>query len=69
VSYYEWAQDVQREKWSVDAIAERLEQTMRAGMDRVLEAADRYGSDWRAAAQALAIERVAEAARLRAIYP
>lgn len=69
VSYYEWVQDVQREKWSVDAISERLEQTMRAGMDRVLEAADLYSTDWRAAAQALAIERVAEAARLRAIYP
>ena len=69
VSYYEWVQDVQREMWSVEAIAGRLERTMRAGMDRVLAASERYGTDWRTAAQALAIERVAEASRLRAIYP
>lgn len=69
VSYYEWVQDVQRQKWTSDAIAEQLERTMRTGMDRVLGAADRYGTDWRTAAQALAIERVAEASRLRAIYP
>jgi glutamate dehydrogenase (NAD(P)+) len=69
VSYYEWVQDVQREKWSVEAISTRLERTMRAGMDRMLAAADRYGTDWRTAAQALAIERVAEASRLRSIYP
>jgi len=69
VSYYEWVQDVQREMWSAESIAERLEKTLRAGMARVLEAADRYGTDWRTGAQALAIERVAEASRLRAIYP
>ncbi len=69
VSYYEWVQDVQRQKWTSEAIAEQLERTMRTGMQRVLEAADRYGADWRTAAQALAIERVAEASRLRAIYP
>ena len=69
VSYYEWVQDVQREMWSATDIAERLERTLRAAMDRVLGASDRYGTDWRTAAQALAIERVAEASRLRAIYP
>jgi glutamate dehydrogenase (NAD(P)+) len=69
VSYYEWVQDIQREKWSLDAIATRLEATMRDGMHRVFAAAERYGTDWRTGAQALAIDRVAEAARLRAIYP
>jgi glutamate dehydrogenase (NAD(P)+) len=69
VSYYEWVQDVQREMWSASDIANRLEKTLRSGMDRVLNAADRYGTDWRTAAQALAIERVAEASRLRSIYP
>jgi glutamate dehydrogenase (NAD(P)+) len=69
VSYYEWVQDVQREMWSASDIANRLEKTLRSGMDRVLKAADRYATDWRTAAQALAIERVAEASRLRSIYP
>jgi glutamate dehydrogenase (NAD(P)+) len=69
VSYYEWVQDVQREMWSADEIAERLRRTMRSGMDRVLAAADAHGRDWRTAAQVLAIQRVAEASRLRSIYP
>jgi glutamate dehydrogenase (NAD(P)+) len=69
VSYYEWVQDVQREMWSAEAIAERLEKTIHAAMDRVLAASETYGTDWRTAAQALAIERVAEASRLRSIYP
>jgi len=69
VSYYEWVQGMQREKWSSAAIAERLEQRMRSSMGRVIGSADRLGTDWRTAAQVLAIERVAEASRLRAIYP
>jgi glutamate dehydrogenase (NAD(P)+) len=69
VSYYEWVQDVQREMWSAEEIAERLRRTMRSGMDRVLAAAEAHGRDWRTAAQVLAIQRVAEASRLRSIYP
>jgi hypothetical protein len=40
-----------------------------AGVDRVFTSADRLGVDWRTAAQAVAIERLANAARLRAVYP
>jgi glutamate dehydrogenase (NAD(P)+) len=68
VSYYEWAQDVQRESWSAEDVAARLEGQMRGAVRKVMEA-DGYGSDWRTTAQAVAIERVAEASRLRAIYP
>ena len=42
---------------------------MRSGMDRVLAAAEAQGRGWRTAAQILAIQRVAEASRLRSIYP
>jgi glutamate dehydrogenase/leucine dehydrogenase len=38
-------------------------------MARVLDAAAASGTDWRTAAQVLAIQRVAEASRLRSIYP
>jgi glutamate dehydrogenase (NAD(P)+) len=69
VSYYEWVQDVQREMWSSDEIATRLRRTIRAAMSRVLDAAASSGTDWRTAAQVLAIQRVAEASRLRSIYP
>ena len=68
VSYYEWAQDVQRETWSTDDIIARLEAQMRGAVRRVLES-EHQGSSWRVTAQAVALERVAEASRLRAIYP
>jgi glutamate dehydrogenase (NAD(P)+) len=68
VSYYEWVQDIQRERWSDADVEARLERTMRAAAARVL-GSDRFGGDWRTTAMALAIERVAEASRLRAIYP
>jgi glutamate dehydrogenase (NAD(P)+) len=69
VSYYEWVQDQQKFFWDADSVAQRLEVQMRTGFDKVVEAADRLRVDWRTAAQAVALERVAEAARLRAIYP
>ncbi len=67
MSYYEWAQGVQRESWSADDVAERLENAMQVATNRVL-ASNGHG-DWRTAALSIAIERVAQASALRAIYP
>jgi len=68
VSYYEWAQGVQREQWSADDVAERLELAMHDATKRVL-AANNHSGDWRTAAFSIALERVAQASALRAIYP
>jgi glutamate dehydrogenase (NAD(P)+) len=69
VSYFEWVQAHQRYTWNEIEIQERLRRQLRAAFARVIEAADRLGADWRMAALSVAIERVAEAARLRGIYP
>jgi glutamate dehydrogenase (NAD(P)+) len=69
VSYFEWVQDQQKYLWDADAIAARLRTQLRSATDRVFSSADRLGVEWRTAAQAVAIERFAHAARLRAIYP
>ena len=69
VSYFEWVQDQQKYSWTHEEIVERLREQMRAALGRVVEGRERYGSDWRTAAQAVAIERVAETARLRTVYP
>jgi len=69
VSYYEWVQDQQRFFWEPDAILERLEAQLKTAAARVFEAGERFGVDWRTAAQAVAIERFAEATQLRAVYP
>jgi glutamate dehydrogenase (NAD(P)+) len=69
VSYFEWVQDQQKYFWEGDEVAARLETKMRAAVDRVLDTAESLDTDWRTAAQSVAIARIAEASRLRAIYP
>jgi glutamate dehydrogenase (NAD(P)+) len=69
VSYFEWVQDQQKYLWSGAEIEQRLRRQMRLALTKVLEQARRLDSDWRAAALTVAIERVALAAQLRAIYP
>lgn len=69
VSYFEWVQDQQKFMWDMIEIQERLRRLLRAALARVTEASDRLDVDWRTAALSVAVTRVAEAARLRAIYP
>jgi len=47
----------------------RLRVHLEAAMERLAEAAERFGVGWREAGQAVAIARVDEAARLRSVYP
>jgi len=69
VSYFEWVQDHQRYTWDELDVQERLRRQLRAAFGRVTDAADRLQCDYRMAALSVAIERVAEAARMRGIYP
>jgi len=69
VSYFEWVQDHQHYTWDEIDIQERLRRQMRAAFARVVDTAARLDCDWRMAALSVAIERVAEAAHLRGIYP
>ncbi|HEY0379299.1 MAG TPA: Glu/Leu/Phe/Val dehydrogenase [Pyrinomonadaceae bacterium] len=69
VSYYEWVQDLYSYFWSEDEINSRLEQTMRAAFQAVHEKAQQFDTDMRTAAYILAVDRVAEATRVRGIFP
>ena len=69
VSYFEWVQDQQKYSWNGEEIVARLRLQLQDAFARVVEARSRHGVDWRTAAQSVAIERVAEASRLRTIYP
>jgi len=69
VSYFEWAQDRQHYAWQAEEISARLRGHLEAAMERIAESAERHEVGWREAAQAVAIARVAEAARLRSVYP
>jgi glutamate dehydrogenase (NAD(P)+) len=69
VSYYEWVQDQYSFFWSESRINQTLEDTMGDAFHKVHQTAQRYGTDMRTGAYILAIDRVAEATRVRGIFP
>ncbi|MRG59539.1 glutamate dehydrogenase [Agromyces sp. CFH 90414] len=69
VSYFEWVQANQAYWWRADEVESRLEERMLNAWEHVLGYAGARGLSLRTAATALAVERVAEAHRLRGLYP
>ncbi len=69
VSYFEWVQDIQRYSWDYIELQERLRRQLRAALGKVWTAAEELDVSWRTAALSVAVTRVAEAARLRGVYP
>jgi len=69
VSYYEWVQDQYSFFWSERRINQTLEETIGDAFKKVHQTASRYGVDMRTGAYILAIGRVAEATRVRGIFP
>jgi glutamate dehydrogenase (NAD(P)+) len=65
VSYLEWVQNLQRDRWSEERVIGRLKELMESATDLVLERAHEGGVAHRAAAYEIAVERVAEAGRSR----
>ena len=69
VSYFEWVQGLQFFFWSEREINVRLRDIMVRSFKDVLQTSKEKKVNMRVAALILAIERVAEATRLRGIYP
>jgi glutamate dehydrogenase (NAD(P)+) len=68
VSYFEWVQDRQGYFWSEQQVNDRLEEIMVNSFQDVVAYSDKHGVNNRLAAYMLALDRVAEAIRLRGIY-
>ena len=69
VSYFEWAQDIQGYFWPLAEVNQRLERVMVQSYNDVHKIAVERKVHNRTAAYVLAIQRVAEAIRLRGISP
>lgn len=69
VSYFEWVQNLQELLWSEEEISERLTRILRRSFTEVLHISQKEKVDMRTAALILGIGRVAEATKLRGIYP
>jgi glutamate dehydrogenase (NAD(P)+) len=69
VSYFEWAQNMQGYFWDETQVNRELERFMKRAFHEVHQTAQRYKSDMRTAAYVLAVGRVAEATRVRGLFP
>jgi glutamate dehydrogenase len=65
VSYFEWVQNFSQFYWTEDEVRERLEQIMVAAYRNIVRLQSQYDVTMRAAAYLVAVERLAEAMRLR----
>ena len=68
VSYFEWVQDRQGFFWNEQLVNERLQEIMVESFAAVVEYAGAHNVNNRIAAYMLALDRVAEAIRLRGLY-
>jgi glutamate dehydrogenase (NAD(P)+) len=69
VSYFEWVQGLQSFFWSESEVYDRLYRLMEPTLARVLKFAKDRGVSHRIAALAIGIQKVAEARRVRGLYP
>jgi glutamate dehydrogenase (NAD(P)+) len=69
VSYFEWVQGLQNYFWSAKQVQDELQKIMEGAFDAVNAKADQADCDYRTAAYTIAISRVAEACRLKGLFP
>ena len=69
VSYFEWVQSLQSYFWTEEEVNNKLEIIMTTAFLKVVKAMKKYKADMRQAAMILGVGRVAEAAKVRGIYP
>ena len=69
VSYFEWVQDKQNYAWDADEVKTNLNRILMKAFSEVEEMATVRKVTWREAAHMLGVARVAEAHKLRGLYP
>ena len=69
VSYFEWVQGLENYFWDLKRVQSELQRVMERAFDEVNAKADEADCDYRTAAYTIAISRVAEASRLKGLFP
>jgi glutamate dehydrogenase (NAD(P)+) len=67
VSYFEWVQNRQHYRWSLDRVRQELERTLADAFENVWQLAQQKGVSMRTAAFMIAIQRVQRATELAGI--
>jgi glutamate dehydrogenase (NAD(P)+) len=69
VSYFEWLQNLRREYWTENYVNERLDSILTKAFRDIYDAHLQYNTNMRTASIASAVKRVAEAIKIRGIWP
>ncbi|MFC4248852.1 glutamate dehydrogenase GdhB [Natribaculum luteum] len=69
VSYFEWLQDINRRKWTLERVNEELETEMLRAWDAIRVEYESRDVTWRDAAYIVALSRIAEAHDVRGLWP
>ncbi len=69
VSYFEWLQDINRRKWSLERVNDELEAEMESAWADVREEFENRDVTWRDAAYIVALSRIAEGHETRGLWP
>ncbi len=69
VSYFEWLQDINRRKWTLERVNEELETEMLRAWDAIRAEYESRDVTWRDAAYIVALSRIAEAHDVRGLWP
>lgn len=69
VSYFEWVQNIQSVSWTEETVNEKLESIMDPAFEAVYSIATKNNASLRTGAYLIAVKRVVEAKKARAIWP
>ena len=70
VRYYEWVQDIERRKWSLERVEEELESDVNSAWDNVTEVYENSPElTWRQSATWVAVQRLQDAYKFRGLHP
>ncbi|MEM3607345.1 MAG: Glu/Leu/Phe/Val dehydrogenase [Candidatus Bathyarchaeia archaeon] len=69
VSYFEWVQNLNRDRWSLEEVNRRLKERMQTAFHEVLKVSKDGGVSMRTAAYMLAVRRVADAHIKLGLFP
>ena len=68
-SYFEWVQNIQSVSWTESEVNEKLKNIMDPAFEAVWEIAEKEHTTLRTGAYLIAVKRVVEAKKARAIWP
>ena len=69
VSYFEWVQNLHRERWSLETVNQRLEDKIMNAFQAVYQLSNERSESMRTAAYILAVKRLAESHILLGLFP